>query len=71
MKLNYKLKLVFAVLLVTSQIALSQTSSQTNLLGQINTITTAVPFLGISPEASVPFPMLIRLQIQVCPAIIY
>ena len=51
MKLNYKVKLVFAIFLGTSQIALSQTSSQSNLLGQINTITTAVPFLGISPEA--------------------
>ncbi len=51
MKLNYKVQLVFAIFLGTSQIALSQTSSQSNLLGQINTITTAVPFLGISPEA--------------------
>lgn len=29
----------------------AQSTDKTNLLGQINTITTAVPFLMISPDA--------------------
>ncbi len=52
MRLNHKKALFFAiVLLITAQISNGQVSSfKDSLLGQINTITTAVPFLQIAPD---------------------
>lgn len=44
-----KVSILFLAMTVSIQVANSQDKS--NLLGQINTITTAVPFLIISPEA--------------------
>lgn len=47
------MKKITAFLLVAAltKPALSQTDDKSNLLGQLNTITTAVPFLMISPDA--------------------
>ena len=41
---------IIAVFLVSS-ISVVNAQNNTNLLGQLNTITTAVPFLSISPDA--------------------
>jgi hypothetical protein len=50
-----RLKKFFVVTLIatffTNNFAFSQSTDKSNLLGQINTITTAVPFLMISPDA--------------------
>ena len=46
-------KIVFLLIALplTAQHVAAQTTDKTNLLGQLNTITTAVPFLMISPDA--------------------
>ena len=55
MKVTSKVKsyLIAIVLLSSSQMTFAQGGLQTdkNLLGQLNTITTAVPFLTITPDA--------------------
>jgi hypothetical protein len=48
---NKKTILVFAGLILISKFSIAQSSFRDSLLGQINTITTAVPFLQIAPDS--------------------
>lgn len=50
-RLTQQLLVLLAFLILGSRAATAQSSDNSNLLGQINTITTAVPFLLISPDA--------------------
>jgi len=50
-KFTKKLLVLLAIIICGNRALIAQSSDNSNLLGQINTITTAVPFLLISPDA--------------------